>query len=184
MRTLVHLSDLHFGRVDAMLLDPLRDTVHALAPDLVVVSGDLTQRARRAQFAQAAAFLDALPGPQLVVPGNHDVPFYDVARRIGIDAIARRQQIAQPAPLLALLPPVEHLAERRAGHGPTALVEQVHALRLGPVACQRVVDRRHRVWQRMDQRDARHAGWRVNTGRVTRRPCANHTSPASSSAGR
>lgn len=81
MRTVVHLSDLHFGRVDEALLDPLRDTVHALAPDLVVVSGDLTQRARRAQFAQAAAFLDALPGPQLVVPGNHDVPFYDVARR-------------------------------------------------------------------------------------------------------
>jgi 3',5'-cyclic AMP phosphodiesterase CpdA len=81
MRTLVHLSDLHFGRVDDALLAPLRDAVHGLRPDLVVVSGDLTQRARRAQFAKAAAFLDSLPGPQLVVPGNHDVPFYDVARR-------------------------------------------------------------------------------------------------------
>jgi 3',5'-cyclic AMP phosphodiesterase CpdA len=81
MRTLVHLSDLHFGRVDEALLAPLHDAVHGLRPDLTVVSGDLTQRARRAQFAQAAAFLDSLPGPQLVVPGNHDVPLYDVARR-------------------------------------------------------------------------------------------------------
>jgi 3',5'-cyclic AMP phosphodiesterase CpdA len=81
MRTIVHLSDLHFGRVDTGLLAPLREAVRGVDPDLVVVSGDLTQRARRAQFAQAAAFLDGLPGPQLVVPGNHDVPLYDVARR-------------------------------------------------------------------------------------------------------
>ena len=81
MRTVVHLSDLHFGRVDRALLQPLHDAVHALQPDLVVVSGDLTQRARRAQFAQAAAFLETLPRPRLVVPGNHDVPLYDVARR-------------------------------------------------------------------------------------------------------
>lgn len=81
MRTIVHLSDLHFGRVDASLLAPLREAVEGTSPDLLVVSGDLTQRARRAQFAQAAAFLDTLPMPQLVVPGNHDVPLYDVARR-------------------------------------------------------------------------------------------------------
>lgn len=81
MRTIVHVSDLHFGRVDPALLEPLRDAVHALQPDLIVVSGDLTQRARRAQFKCAAAFLDTLPRPQLVVPGNHDVPLYDVARR-------------------------------------------------------------------------------------------------------
>lgn len=81
MRTLVHLSDLHFGRVDAALLGPLREAVVAARPDLVVVSGDLTQRARRAQFRDAAAWLATLPGPQLVVPGNHDVPLYDVVRR-------------------------------------------------------------------------------------------------------
>jgi 3',5'-cyclic AMP phosphodiesterase CpdA len=81
MRTLVHLSDLHFGRVDAELLDPLRAAVAAAEADLVVVSGDLTQRAKAAEFAAARAFLDRLPGPRVVVPGNHDVPLYRVWER-------------------------------------------------------------------------------------------------------
>lgn len=81
MRTLVHLSDLHFGRLDPAVLEPLAQAVADAAPDVVVVSGDLTQRARGAQFRAAAAFLARLPRPQVVVPGNHDVPLYDVARR-------------------------------------------------------------------------------------------------------
>jgi 3',5'-cyclic AMP phosphodiesterase CpdA len=81
MRTIVHVSDLHFGRVDAAVLDPLVATVRAVGPDLVAVSGDLTQRARRTQFRQARAFLDRLPRPQIIIPGNHDVPLYDVWRR-------------------------------------------------------------------------------------------------------
>ena len=81
MRTLAHLSDLHFGRVDPAVLEPLRRKLHALAPDLVVVSGDLTQRARKEQFEAAREFLDTLPRPQLVVPGNHDVPLYNVFKR-------------------------------------------------------------------------------------------------------
>lgn len=81
MRTIVHLSDLHFGRVDATLLEPLRRAIAALVPDVVVVSGDLTQRARRAEFRQARAFLDTLPQPRIVVPGNHDVPLYNVVKR-------------------------------------------------------------------------------------------------------
>ena len=81
MRVVVHLSDLHFGRVDESLLQPLIEQVGAIAPDVVVVSGDLTQRARRAQFLQARKFLDALPKPQVVVPGNHDVPLYNIVAR-------------------------------------------------------------------------------------------------------
>jgi 3',5'-cyclic AMP phosphodiesterase CpdA len=81
MRTLVHLSDLHFGRVDEALLDPLRELVHRLAPDVVVVSGDLTQRAKSEQFEAARAWLDTLPGPQIIVPGNHDISLYNVFRR-------------------------------------------------------------------------------------------------------
>jgi 3',5'-cyclic AMP phosphodiesterase CpdA len=81
MRTLVHLSDLHFGRVDPVLLDPLRDLVHGLKPDVVVISGDLTQRAKSEEFEQARTYLDTLPGPQIVVPGNHDISLYNVFRR-------------------------------------------------------------------------------------------------------
>lgn len=81
MRTLLHLSDLHFGRIDASVLDPLGAFARALAPDLVVVSGDLTQRARTTQFEHARQFLDTLPQPQIVVPGNHDVPLHDVVSR-------------------------------------------------------------------------------------------------------
>ena len=81
MRTIVHLSDLHFGRVDQQLLEPLRTLVASLAPDVLVVSGDLTQRAKTEEFIAARAFLDTLPGPQIVVPGNHDIPLYNVASR-------------------------------------------------------------------------------------------------------
>ena len=53
MRTLVHLSDLHFGRVDAALLEPLRRRVQALYPRVTVISGDLTQRAKPHEFQAA-----------------------------------------------------------------------------------------------------------------------------------
>ncbi|KAF1042916.1 MAG: 3',5'-cyclic adenosine monophosphate phosphodiesterase CpdA [Herbaspirillum frisingense] len=82
MRTVIHLSDLHFGRTDPDIIEPLIAQVHELKPDLVVVSGDLTQRARSVQFKEARRFLDALPHPQLVVPGNHDVPLFNVAARL------------------------------------------------------------------------------------------------------
>ena len=81
MRTLVHLSDLHFGRIDPAIINPLIETVRELNPTLIAVSGDLTQRARAEQFKEARAFLDALPSPQIVVPGNHDVPLHNVFAR-------------------------------------------------------------------------------------------------------
>ena len=80
-RTIVHLSDLHFGRVDQAILPALLDAVVVAAPDLVVVSGDITQRARVAEFKAAADFLKTLPAPLLAVPGNHDVPLYNVLLR-------------------------------------------------------------------------------------------------------
>jgi len=81
MRTLVHLSDLHFGRIDPALIAPLIERIAAIAPDVVIVSGDLTQRARSGQFKAAREFLDALPKPQVVVPGNHDIPLHNVFDR-------------------------------------------------------------------------------------------------------
>lgn len=81
MKTLVHLSDVHFGRTDEAVVTAIVPLVHSLQPDMVVVSGDLTQRARPDQFREARAFLDRLPKPQIVVPGNHDVPLYNVFQR-------------------------------------------------------------------------------------------------------
>ena len=81
MRTVFHLSDLHFGRLNPATLEPLRATAHAIGPHVVAISGDLTQRARASQFRQAREYLDTLPKPQIVVPGNHDVPLYDVFSR-------------------------------------------------------------------------------------------------------
>jgi 3',5'-cyclic AMP phosphodiesterase CpdA len=72
---------LHFGRTHRHVVDALRESVVRLSPDVVAVSGDLTQRARRSQFREAKAFLDSLPHPQVVVPGNHDVPLFNVFAR-------------------------------------------------------------------------------------------------------
>src|SRR6478752_716554 len=82
MATIAHLSDIHFGRVEPRLVTALVRTIAAVAPDLVAVSGDLTQRARRSQFQAARRFLDLLPFPLLVVPGNHDVPLYNLPVRL------------------------------------------------------------------------------------------------------
>jgi len=81
MRTLIHLSDLHFGRVDPRIVTPLLDFIRATSPDLVAISGDLTQRARTPEFQSARRFLDAISFPQIVVPGNHDVPLYNLFSR-------------------------------------------------------------------------------------------------------
>jgi 3',5'-cyclic AMP phosphodiesterase CpdA len=81
LRTIAHISDLHFGRVDSLTLPPLVAAITGAKPDVVVVSGDLTQRARKSEFSAARQFLDKLPKPQIVVPGNHDVPLYDLISR-------------------------------------------------------------------------------------------------------
>src|SRR5262245_42805072 len=81
MRTIAHISDLHFGRLDRPVAEALVADLAERKPSLLVISGDLTQRARERQFKAAAEYLKRLPQPQLVVPGNHDVPLYDVIAR-------------------------------------------------------------------------------------------------------
>lgn len=81
MRKIAHLSDVHFGRINYAVVERLIEVIKIITPDLTVVSGDLTQRARSAQFIEARRFLDSLPQPQIVVPGNHDVPMYNVFAR-------------------------------------------------------------------------------------------------------
>lgn len=93
MKTIAHLSDLHFGRTDGAVVAGVREAVTELRPSLVVVSGDLTQRARSAQFREAREFLDALPFARIVVPGNHDVPLYNFFARFASPLEKFRQHI-------------------------------------------------------------------------------------------
>jgi 3',5'-cyclic AMP phosphodiesterase CpdA len=82
VRRLAHLSDLHFGRVDPAAVDGLLRSLEDARPDLVVVSGDLTQSARTEEFVAARAFLDRLPAPTFAVPGNHDLPQWNPVERL------------------------------------------------------------------------------------------------------
>ena len=77
MRVIAHVSDLHFNRVDRVVAEALVHDLHARKPSLTVISGDLTQRALHRQFRAARAYLDRLPRPQIVVPGNHDIPLHN-----------------------------------------------------------------------------------------------------------
>src|SRR6266550_1223355 len=84
MARLLHLSDLHFGAHDEDLVEAVERKADELKPDLIVISGDFTQRARTEQFKDACRFLEGLreKGHEVLgVPGNHDVPLYDVLRR-------------------------------------------------------------------------------------------------------
>jgi 3',5'-cyclic AMP phosphodiesterase CpdA len=74
MTVVLHCSDLHFGRTLPHLVERFKSAVHALMPDVLVVSGDLTTLGTRSEFEQAKAFLQAIEAPVLAVPGNHDVP--------------------------------------------------------------------------------------------------------------
>jgi 3',5'-cyclic AMP phosphodiesterase CpdA len=81
MKILAHISDLHFGMEDTEVADALTADLLDIRPDLLIVTGDLTQRARRSQFVAAKEYLDRFPIPRVVVPGNHDVPLFNLFGR-------------------------------------------------------------------------------------------------------
>lgn len=84
MTRIAHLSDLHFGACDERIVSATEAWLLMRRPDLVIISGDLTQRARVAQFRQASAYLNRLRAAGLrvlTIPGNHDIPLYDIVRR-------------------------------------------------------------------------------------------------------
>lgn len=84
MPTYLHISDLHFGpHYLPSVGKALLHSAERLAPDAIIISGDLTQRAKRTEFADARAFIEALPNvPTAVIPGNHDAPLYRVWERL------------------------------------------------------------------------------------------------------
>jgi 3',5'-cyclic AMP phosphodiesterase CpdA len=84
MARIAHLSDIHFGAHDPKVVRATEAWLEERQPDLVIISGDFTQRARIDQFREASAYLNRLRSAgfqTLVVPGNHDIPLFDVTRR-------------------------------------------------------------------------------------------------------
>lgn len=81
MIRLFHVSDLHFGREDKAAIDWFGRTVEEERPDAVICTGDLTQSAKQQEFAAAARYLEAMPVPVTVEPGNHDIPNFNLFER-------------------------------------------------------------------------------------------------------
>ncbi|WP_291296541.1 metallophosphoesterase [Elioraea sp.] len=95
-RVIAHLSDLHFGTVPPGAVEALAVDIAAARPDLVAVTGDLTQHADPGEFAEAKRFLAALPCPWIAVPGNHDIPRFGFGERL-FDPFGRwRRHLALP----------------------------------------------------------------------------------------
>ncbi|MEI8338136.1 MAG: metallophosphoesterase [bacterium] len=82
MKTIVHLSDLHFGKIDAKRVNPLIKKISEIKPDLIIVSGDLTQRATEKEYKDAKKFFRKLDRPIFVIPGNHDIPLINIFQRL------------------------------------------------------------------------------------------------------
>jgi 3',5'-cyclic AMP phosphodiesterase CpdA len=83
MSLLLQVSDTHFGTERAPVVQALLELAAAQRPDLVVLSGDITQRARRAEFAAARRLVERMAAPAtLAIPGNHDVPLFNIAARL------------------------------------------------------------------------------------------------------
>ena len=78
---LVHLSDIHFGCQNVAATEAAVEAAWAFAPDLTVVTGDITSDGLPAEFIAARAWLDRLPTPLLVTPGNHDTPYWNLVLR-------------------------------------------------------------------------------------------------------
>jgi 3',5'-cyclic AMP phosphodiesterase CpdA len=95
MRRIAHISDLHFGTEDPVVAAGLLADIGRQDPHLIVVSGDLTQRARVHEFREARTFLDRMTAPKVIVPGNHDVPLYNVVARL-FHPLKRYRRIVTP----------------------------------------------------------------------------------------
>lgn len=82
MSVLLQISDPHFGTEQLPVVEALVSLSQEQQPDLIVLSGDITQRATQEQFRSARAFLDRLAVPFLAIPGNHDIPLFDLSARL------------------------------------------------------------------------------------------------------
>lgn len=95
MRKIAHISDLHFGREDQTIVNGLIGDLKLNNPHLVVISGDFTQRARVKQYEKARKFLNDLPFKTIMIPGNHDIPLFDLFRRAFLPLYRYKKYISE-----------------------------------------------------------------------------------------
>ena len=154
MLNILQISDLHFGPAyEPRVGEALLRSAHALAPDMIVASGDFTMRAKEEQYRAARAYLDRLPQvPLVVTPGNHDVPLYRIAERIFRPYALYRQYIAEQLDYVLRLPeavivslnstkPLRNITNGRISRA--QLVLAVEALRGAPPQAARIVVAHH-----------------------------------------
>lgn len=161
MSVLLQISDTHFGTEQPPVVEALAAFALQQRPDLVVLSGDITQRARPDQFRAARAFADRLGAPVLAVPGNHDIPLFDLWARL------RRPYAGYAAAFGADLEPVHRSAEllvvgvnttrpRRHQHGEVSAAQIERVARLladaGPQQLRVVVVHQPAAVEREDER--------------------------------
>lgn len=79
---LAHLSDIHFGGENKHAVAAAAGWIGAHRPDLVVITGDITREGAQPEFTTARAWIDSLAAPSLVVPGNHDTPYFSLVKRL------------------------------------------------------------------------------------------------------
>ena len=164
MQVLVQISDPHFGTEQQRVADALRELVQREAPVLAVWSGDITQRARRCQFDGARRFADALGVPhRLVVPGNHDIPLFNVVERLWRPYAGFSRAFGpELEPRLALpglcVVGVNTTRPWRHKHGEVSagqIARVAEALRQAPPGCLRIVVVHQPVWivEEIDRRN-------------------------------
>ena len=106
---LFHVSDVHFGREDAAAVAWFDALVKAERPDAVIMTGDLTMRARRSEFEAGLGWLQRLGVPVTVEVGNHDLPYFNPIDRFfrpyhRMHAIKRLVELPLDLPGIAIVP--------------------------------------------------------------------------------
>jgi 3',5'-cyclic AMP phosphodiesterase CpdA len=127
---LVHLSDIHFGGEDTDATEAAVAAAHAFQPQLVVVTGDITLNGLPREFAAAQRWLERLPAPLLVTPGNHDTPYWNIPLRAITPFSRYRHYIGPPTQSLFETPELAVYALNSARGGQLRLNWSLGAINL------------------------------------------------------
>lgn len=95
MTSIIQFADIHFGVEDKDAMRAVAATVKTLKPDVIVICGDITQSGKKEEFYAARDWIQTLPGPKIITPGNHDTPMFGLIQRL-FDPFGRYNTIIAP----------------------------------------------------------------------------------------